>query len=147
MLGPPNSAPKGTRGHEYFHECTMSARRSLTPCSSERCKHIKLAELHNLFSRHPINIIYYALRQRISHMIWSDINRISSSTPAFSLPITLRRHISLFPFLKSPLYKILPWHTLEIPYSSTMLHPHVIGRGTPFTSRLPLVACRSLKAS
>ena len=138
MLGPPNSAPKGTRGHEYFHECTMSARRSLTPCSSERCKHIKLAELHNLFSRHPINIIYYALRQRISHMIWSDINRISSSTPVFSLLSLLRRHVSLFPLVST-----LQLPSLAIPskYPTPRCStPHVIGRGNPFSSRLPLVA-------
>ena len=68
-----------------------------------------------------------------------------NDTLVFSL--SLRRHVSLFPFLSSSLYNSLPWHTLEIPYSSSMLNPHVIGRGAPFTSRLPLVACWSLRAS
>ena len=53
---------------------------------------------------------------RTKYMIWSDTNRISSSinsTPPCIL-VSLRRHI-FFPFLKSPLYNFLTWHTLEIP--------------------------------
>ena len=66
---------------------------------------------------------------RTWYIIWSDKNLISMSTcstPVFPLFITLRRYISLFPFLKSPRYNFHPWQTLEIPYSSSMLHPHVI---------------------
>ena len=70
----------------------------------------------------PQNNYYYFFcpltMYRTSYIIWSDINRISSSTPVFSLPslspITLRRHISLFSFLKSPLCNLLLWHPKTI---------------------------------
>ena len=45
-------------------------------------------------------------------MIWSDINRISSSTPALSLLwLWDGQTISPFPFLKPPPDSILPWRT------------------------------------
>ena len=54
-----------------------------------------------------LSLLFILPSDNVSCTIWSDINRISSSTPVFSL--LLRRRTSLFPFLKSPPY-ILPWH-------------------------------------
>ena len=56
-----------------------------------------------------ILLLFLLPSDNVSYMIWSDRNRISSSTPVFSR-MTLRRRISLFPFLKSSLYNFLPWH-------------------------------------
>ena len=84
----------------------------------------------------------FCLSDNASYIVWSDINRIP---PVHLHSLSMRRHISPSPFLKSPLYNFLPWHTLQIPYSSSMLHPDVIGRGTPCTFRLLLVAGRSLR--
>ena len=85
-----------------------------------------------------------------SYMIWSDINRILSTyeVPLYILSYhseTAHIPLSLAEVSTLRLLPLAYMRTLETPYSSSMFHSHVIiGRGAPFTSRLPLVPCRSL---
>ena len=51
----------------------------------------------------------FCLSDNASYIVWSDINRIP---PVHLHSLSMRRHISPSPFLKSPLYNFLPWHTL-----------------------------------
>ena len=99
---PTPTAQTASCGRHRSREIIFDTRPLSNP---EECALRTVEATLDIYLVHPLLLlrsISFALRQCIVHYLVRK-NRVSSGTPVFSL----RRHISLFPFLNYPLYNFL----------------------------------------